>query len=200
MIYDTQALSIKYRDYKNIPQKVVLETKKKHLVRIKRGLYSDNLRIDKPVIANVCYGPSYISFEYALSYYGLIPEYVSAVTSSCFQNKNNKRYSISGMTFEYQRIPDKAFSSGITFLQNEEGIHYKIACKEKALCDQLYSMYPVRSITLLKQLLFEDLRIDEEEFMKLDFDYIMSIIPLYHSSTLYTLSKYLKEVKDDKND
>lgn len=83
MIYDLSALKNKYHDLSNINQKISLETKKGNLVRIRRGLYSDNIKVDSPVIANVCYGPSYISFEYALSQYGLIPEYVSVFTSSC---------------------------------------------------------------------------------------------------------------------
>lgn len=193
MIYDIEALKLKYRDYKNINQKIALEAKKGNLVRIKRGLYTDNLKIDKPIIANICYGPSYLSFEYALSYYGLIPEYVPFMTSACFGNKNSKKYSVQGVGFSYDRIPDAAFPSGITFMKNEEGIHYKIATKEKALCDQLYSKYPVRSIRDLEVMLFDDLRIDEEEFEKLDFDYIQSIIPLYRSNTLKTLGKYLEK-------
>lgn len=200
MIYDIEALKIKYRGYRNINQKISLEAKKGKLLRIKRGLYTDNLAIDKPVIANLCYGPSYLSFEYALSHYGLIPEYVPLLTSASFGNRNAKRYSINGVGFSYERIPDKAFPAGITFLTNEEGIHYKIATKEKALCDTLYERYPVRSIKDLETMLFLDLRIDEEEFDQLDFAYLESLIPLYHSNTLITLQKYLKRRKHEKDD
>lgn len=197
MIYDLQSLKIRFSEYSNILQKISIETKKSNLVRIKKGLYTDNLKIDSPVIANVCYGPSYISFEFALSYYGIIPEYVSTYTSACFNKKNNKIYAIPNATFEYRSIPDKVFPYGITFLLNEEGIRYKIACKEKALCDILYSKYPIRTIKDLKALLYDDLRVDVTEFMKLDFEFIRSIAPLYHSNSLYTLTKYLSEVKND---
>lgn len=199
MIYDINALKIKYRDYSNINQKISLEVKKGNLVRIKRGLFSDNLKIDKPIIANICYGPSYISFEYALSYYGLIPEYVPMMTCACFRNKNTKRYSVSGVGFEYRRIPDDAFPAGICFFDNEEGINYKMASKEKALCDELYSKYPVRTIKELEIMLFDDLRINEEEFEKLDFKYIESIIPLYPSNTLKTFGKYIKRIRKQGN-
>lgn len=195
MIYDIATLRVKYRDYRNIPQKIALESKKGNLIRIKRGLYTDNPKIDKPVIGNVCYGPSYISFEYALSYYGLIPEYVSMLTCACFGKKNRKTYSFAGIALEYRRIPDEVFPFGIHLFSNEEGIHYKMASREKALCDELYSKYPVRSIGDLKTMLFEDLRIDEEEFMKLDFPYIATIAPLYHSNTLNTLVKFIKGIQ-----
>ncbi len=199
MIYDIQTLKVKYKYYSNLNQKISLDAKKNKLIRIKRGLYTDNLEIDAPIIANICYSPSYISFEYALSYYGLIPEYVSVYTSACFKKKNNKKFILEKVIFEYRSIPDEAFPYDVEFRTNELGIKYKIASKEKALCDTLYSKYPVRSIKDLKVLLFEDLRIDEEQFYKLDFDVINSLVNKYHSNTLLTLGKYLCEVKKNGN-
>lgn len=199
MIYSVESLNDLFKTYSNINQKISLEVKKGNLVRVKRGLYSDNLIIDAPVIANVCYAPSYISFEYALSYYGLIPEYVTLYTSAVFNKKNNKTYRLEDISFEYRSIPNDVFNEGITFLKNESGMRYKIATKEKALCDTLYSKYPVRTIKDLKILLFDDLRIDEDLFMKLDFDFIIKISSLYHSNTLLTLRKYIKELKHVSN-
>lgn len=199
MIYDSNTLKNKYSNYSNINQKISIESKNGNLVRIRRGLYSDNLKVDAPVIANVCYGPSYISFEYALYRYGLIPEFVSVYTSACYNKKNNNTYIAQNAIFEYRSIPNKAFPYGIMYEKNESGISYKIASKEKALCDILYSKYPVRSIKDLKILLFEDLRIDENEFYKLDFDFIIDIAPLYHSNSIKTLVKYLREVKKNEN-
>lgn len=194
MIYDSQALRSRFKAYSNINQKISLETKKGNLIRIKNGLYSDDLATDAPVISNVCYFPSYISFEYALSYYGLIPEHVSVITSACFGKKNNKVYKAGGLVFEYRSIPDEAFPYGVGFFQSQAGVRYKMASKEKCLCDTLYSKYPVRSIKDLKVLLFEDLRIDKEEFMKLDFGFIKEVAPHYHSNTLSTLIRYLEKI------
>ena len=199
MIYDFQSLKIRYKKYSNISQKISTETKKGNLIKIKRGLYTDNLLLDCYIISNVCYEPSYISFEYALSFYGLIPEHVSIYTSACFGKKNNKTYKVNDITFEYRSIPDEAFPYGIVFNKNEEGIRYKIASKEKCLCDALYSKYPVRTIKDLKVLLFDDLRIDEYEFMKLDFNFISEIAPLYHSNNLLTLRKYLEGLQYESN-
>ena len=146
MIYDFQSLRIKYKEYSNIYQKINNECKKGILVKIKRGLYTDDLYNDKEVIANICYNPSYISFEYALSYYGVIPEFVSTFTSATFGKKNNKIYHMKDSTFDYRSVPDEVFPMGILIMKNSKGISYKIASKEKALCDLLYSKYPVRSI------------------------------------------------------
>ena len=196
MIYDFQSLSIKYKQYSNIYQKINNECKKGILVKIKRGLYTDDLYNDKEVIANICYNPSYISFEYALSYYGVIPEFVSTFTSATFGKKNNKIYHMKDFTFDYRSVPDEVFPMGILILKNSKDISYKIASKEKALCDLLYSKYPVRSIKDLKTLLFEDMRIDENEFLKMNVEFIKEIAPLYHSNSLNVLKKYLNKETD----
>ncbi len=195
MIYDFASLKIKYKEYLNINQKISKEAKNGNLTRIKKGLYSDDLLSDCQIISNTCYSPSYLSFEYALSYYGLIPEHVSVFTSACFGKKNNKTYKVNNCIFDYKSIPDDVFQYGIKFIKNIDGIRYKIASKEKCLCDTLYLKYPVRSIKDLKILLFEDLRIDENEFMKLDFEFIQEIAPLYHSNTLLTLYKFVGGIK-----
>ena len=196
MIYDFQNLRIKYKEYSNIYQKINNECKKGILVKIKRGLYTDDLYNDKEVIANICYNPSYISFEYALSYYGVIPEFVSTFTSATFGKKNNKIYHMKDCTFDYKNVPDEVFPMGILIMKNSKDISYKIASKEKALCDLLYSKYPVRSIKDLKTLLFEDMRIDENEFLKMNFEFIKEIAPLYHSNSLNVLKKYLNKGAD----
>ena len=196
MIYDFQSLSIKYKQYSNIYQKINNECKKGILVKIKRGLYTDDLYNDKEVIANICYNPSYISFEYALSYYGVIPEFVSTFTSATFGKKNNKIYHMKDCTFDYKNVPDEVFPMGILIMKNSKDISYKIASKEKALCDLLYSKYPVRSIKDLKILLFEDMRIDENELLKMNVEFIKEIAPLYHSNSLNVLKKYLNKETD----
>ena len=196
MIYDFQNLRIKYKEYSNIYQKINNECKKGILVKIKRGLYSDDLYNDKEVIANICYNPSYISFEYALSYYGVIPEVVSTFTSATFGKKNNKIYHMKDSTFDYKSVPDEVFPMGILIMKNSKDISYKIASKEKALCDLLYSKYPVRSIKDLKILLFEDMRIDENELLKMNVEFIKEIAPLYHSNSLNVLIKYLNKETD----
>ena len=196
MIYDFQSLSIKYKEYSNIYQKINNECKKGILVKIKRGLYTDDLYNDKEVIANICYNPSYISFEYALSYYGVIPEIVSTFTSATFGKKNNKIYHMKDSTFDYRSVPDEVFHMGVLIMKNSKDISYKIASKEKALCDLLYSKYPVRSIKDLKTLLFDDMRIDENEILKMNVEFIKEIAPLYHSNSLNVLKKYLNKETD----
>jgi predicted transcriptional regulator of viral defense system len=193
MIYDIISLKNKYGSYSNIYQKIGLVVKSGVLVKIKRGLYSDDIENDYQVIANLIYSPSYLSFEYALSFYGLIPERVDVLTSVCFGKKNNKFYRTSNKVFEYRSVPNDAYPYGVTSLVSGSGISYRIASKEKALCDTLYSKYPVRSIGDMQILLFDDLRVDEEEFLKLDFSLLKELARKYQSNTLNMLVKFLNK-------
>ncbi len=54
MIFDMQLLKTKYKEYSNINQKISLEVRNNNLIRVKRGLYSNNIKIDAPIIANIC--------------------------------------------------------------------------------------------------------------------------------------------------
>ena len=62
------------------------------IIRVKKGIYNLSPEyggeIHYPLLANLIYGPSYVSLEYALSYWGLIPERVEIITS--ITNKRNK--------------------------------------------------------------------------------------------------------------
>ena len=57
-----------------------------NVVRIKKGLYCFGAVLRKrplslEYVANLIYGPSYVSLEYALAYHDMIPERVDIVTS-----------------------------------------------------------------------------------------------------------------------
>ena len=56
----------------------------------------------------------------------------------------------------------------------------------------LYTITPMYSLKEFKQLLFEDLRIDDEELNNMDKEFIYMIAPLYHVRNLDWLVKYLK--------
>ena len=89
-------------------------------------------------------------------------------------------------------IPKKVFPYGVkNVIWND--VSYCIAIPEKALCDLLYKEYQASTYDEFKYLLFEDLRVDEYEFMKLDFDFICEIAPMYKRRNLDFLKKYINE-------
>ncbi len=105
------------------------------LTRFKRGYYA--LKIDPPSeeeIANALYKPSYISFEYALAYYNIIPEMTYQITSAT--TKPTRLFTVNHSAFSYYTIKQEAYT-GYVLAQREESRFY-IAEPEKALVDYLY--------------------------------------------------------------
>ncbi len=77
-------------DYTNPRACISRLVKKGDLTRLKNGFFIINEKIENATIpfeqiANLLYGPSYISFEWALSHYGMIPEGVYVVTSAALE-------------------------------------------------------------------------------------------------------------------
>lgn len=110
--------------------------KKKHIIKFKRGLYSlanpdDKFYFSKLNLANALYSPSFVSFESALSFYGLIPEGVYEVTSACFLPKKKRFESVMG-AFSFSYSPVRPFFLGVE-KNNEQG--FLIANPLRALFD-----------------------------------------------------------------
>lgn len=108
--------------------------------KLKRGLFllnpSDHKRFpSKEFVAGQMLSPSYISMEYALFYYGVIPEFVTDVT--CITTKKTQRYHNQLGGFIYQHVTPRAFT-GFRLVKDEHGSNYFLAEVEKALVDFFY--------------------------------------------------------------
>ena len=90
MIITSKELMEKYRNYKNPKAKIKREIDDGKYFKLIRGVYEDNLNVEGYLLANIIESPSYLSFEYALSKYGLIPERVLHYTSATTLKKHNK--------------------------------------------------------------------------------------------------------------
>lgn len=104
-------------------------------LKVRNGLYA--LRIDLPsegLIANRLYAPSYISFEYAMAHYGLIPESVYAITSAT--TRITREFIVNNKSFEYAHIKKEAYR-GYT-AEKVDGATIFIAEPEKAFVDYFY--------------------------------------------------------------
>ncbi|MCQ2799894.1 MAG: hypothetical protein MJ228_03945 [Bacilli bacterium] len=193
MIFTTDMLLEKYKDYANPLVKIKREADAGELFRIIRGYYEDNVDVEPFVLAAVILSPSYISFETALAYYGLIPERACVIASASYKVRKNKRHENMFGHYEYSDIPPRAFPKEVDLVELDEYYGFRIASKEKALCDSLYKWPVVRSVKQLKILLFEDKRIDEEEFDCLNFETILELCPLYKKNNLNLLAKMIRK-------
>lgn len=111
-------------------------TKKNTFKRIKRGVYFMSSNPPSPFeIANYICHPSYISFETALSFHGIIPETVYTVTSAT--TKRNRDFNILGQSVSYNKIKKTLFFGYVPVKMRDSRI-VLIADKEKAFLDYVY--------------------------------------------------------------
>ena len=176
----------------NINEKISKMVKKGELIRLKRGVYAwgelyRDGPVDKIAAANRLLSPSYVSFEYALSYHGLIPERVYEVTSAT--TKPKKEFDTPLGSFSYRTVPVRVFSLGLQWLYDEREGGRLIATAEKALCDTLRSKRGLSGISQkrLLEYLTDDLRIEEASLFNLDAESIRAIAVAYRSTVLREL-------------
>lgn len=195
MIVNYEMLRQSLRDYKACDNKIKRMSDKKEIIKLTKNLYETQINTPGYLVANSIYSPSYLSFDYALSYYGLIPESVYVYTCATYNKKKKKKYTNPLGTFVYRDVPSQVYPYGINIIKEGE-YTYLIASPEKALCDKLYTLSPVRNKKELYNLLFDDLRIDREVFNKLNFADVCILCDLYKC----TNHKILKKVIGDLNE
>ena len=184
----------------NVNAKISYMVKKGELLRLKKGVYAFSKEyqthpIDMISVANILYAPSYVSFEYALSYYGLIPERVYEVTSATMRMK--KEFSTPVGRFTYKVVPLQAYALGVDWIYDKTHGGKLIATAEKALCDKIKSDRGIGRLSQakLEMYLEHDLRIDMDLLFSLDVDLIEAMATAYTSSNLHNLVKLINKRK-----
>jgi hypothetical protein len=164
------------------PENKIAELEQKGLIiRVKRNLYVvspkvHNQEISTELVANHLYGPSYISLESALAYYGLIPERVFTMRSVC--TKLHKQYNTPLGHFEYVKVPAQYYPIGVSQEIINNSYAFLIASPEKALCDKIVTTPNLRiqSVKAMQAYLEEDLRIDFSAVQDFDLEIIRQCI------------------------
>lgn len=101
------------------------------LIKIERNKYGfKKYSCSEFVLANFIYEPSYVSFESALNFYGILSQFPYEITSATLGQTRSKKFN--GKEYGYYHLKKSLFW-GYVKVDN-----YLIADKEKALADQLY--------------------------------------------------------------
>ena len=190
--------SILEKSYNNVNEKISNLIRNGDLIRLKKGFYSfskpyQSKPIDLISVANSLYTPSYVSFDYALSFYGMIPERVNEITSAT--SKNEKLFDTQIGRFSYKKVNHEAYSLGVDWIYDDiEGGRF-IATAEKALCDKIKYDRGIGTLTQssMKEYLKYDLRIDITK--PLNYELIEIIAKAYKSRNLKTLAILVKKGK-----
>ncbi|MCP1111036.1 type IV toxin-antitoxin system AbiEi family antitoxin domain-containing protein [Ohessyouella blattaphilus] len=193
MIKTTAMILDELKDFSSPADKLARLVKRKEYIPIVRGLYETERTTPGYLLAESIYGPSYLSFEFALSYHGLIPEAVYTYTSATFKKRKRKTYSTPFGTYTYRDIPESVYPYGVQIVK-ENNYSYKIASPEKALCDQLYKTSPLSNYKDMQAHLFENLRIDKQDLETLNQEDIRDLSKKYGSTNVKRLYELIKRL------
>jgi predicted transcriptional regulator of viral defense system len=146
-IIDSSSFAMLGEKLVDIRRQVSGWVKKGRLIQLKKGIYifSDTYRKMTPsprFIANYLVVPSYLSLEYALGYYDLIPERVTVYTS--LTTKKTRTFTNAMGKFEYRSVKESLFF-GFTknSLNNQD---FFIALPEKAILDFFYFREDIQGV------------------------------------------------------
>ena len=181
------------KDFKQPQMKLQQLVRRGELFKVVRGIYETDSNASGEVLASSIYGPSYLSFEYALFRHGIIPEQVQVFTSATFGKNKTKKYNTTFGTFTYQDIPASTFAYGV-YLEDAasekiDARPFALASPEKALCDKLYSSSPLTSVKQMQIFLFENLRVERSDLKNFDWGFIRQVSPLYRKRCFQYLEK-----------
>jgi len=148
-------------DYELAKKTIFRYVKKKIFIKAKKGLYflANNLPFDFE-IANKLYQPSYISFETALSFYGIIPETIFEITSAT--PKISRQFIANSLKFSYKKIkkecflgykPEKIKNAIILVAEPEKALAdflYFVALKKRSLSYERINLKKIKKQKLIK--------------------------------------------------
>lgn len=115
-VFDYQVLLDVLREYRKPRDRIRRLVAAGEIIRVKKGLYVfasafQRQPIVREQLANLIYGPSYVSLDSALSYHGLIPERAEAVTSGT--TGRSRVFDTPFGAFTYQSLPPVRYAFGV---------------------------------------------------------------------------------------
>ena len=155
------------KEYKRPNDKINSLVEEGVLTPVKKGLYVSGpelglrRRPEPYLLANHLSGPSYVSIDSALSYYGLIPERVYEISSVTV--KASREFLTPIGRFSYTHLPMPYYIFGIRQVQVSGNQTALMASPEKALFDKVVTTknLKIRSKNDAMHYLLDDLRMNE---------------------------------------
>lgn len=185
-------------DYAFPRDKITKLLRRGDIIRVKKGFYvfgraHARRPYSREVLANMLYGPSYVSLDYALQYHGLIPEGVEAVTS--MTTGRARRFLTPLGLFIYRPATAAGYPLGVRLVEIQGG-SFLIAGPEKALADRVRTDRGsgVDTIGAMERHLLNDLRIDPAGLAGLDTERLGRIAAAYGSRKLRLLATVVRSL------
>jgi predicted transcriptional regulator of viral defense system len=199
-VFDYQVLLDALAGYRKPRDRITRLLASGAIVRLKKGLYcfGEAFRkepLSREYLANLIYGPSYVSLEYALSHHGLIPERVETVTS--VTTRRSRDFDTPFGTFSYRMLKGSRYVVG-AILETAAKTPFLVASPEKALADKVWTDKRFSGLRLsdYDAYLYDDLRIDREALIRFDYSRLQVIATAYDSAKINNLIRYLKRMEE----
>ncbi len=200
--FDYQILLDCLKQYERPRDKITSLLRENAIIRVKKGIYIFGPKyarrpFSREVLANMIYGPSCVSLDFALHHHGLIPERVEAVTSVTIGR--GRRFVTPVGLFIYRQIPPAAFPVGIDRVPLEGGRSFLVALPEKALADKIHDDRGtgIRNQRDLRRYLTENLRIDAMSLKKLRTGILSNLAERYRSRRLRLLTRIVARLQEE---
>lgn len=159
------------------------------VVQLRNGLYETDPETPPYLIARHLCEPSYISFDYALSWHGITRVKTRTVTCATHGHRTEFVETPLGL-FTYTNMPEESYDCGIE-RHRQDGEEFLMANAEKAVCDKLYLARSTTSFSELEDIMFRELCFDDEMTMRLDTGLVADYADRFCSTTVDTFSDYL---------
>jgi predicted transcriptional regulator of viral defense system len=157
-VFSAQEVKAIFHKEENILEQIAFWIKRGYLTRVEKGLYVLTNRkdeIDPMVLASKIYRPSYLSTEFALNYYGIIPDIPGTYTS--VTSRKTISYNNEFGNYFYQKIKKDFFTGYVG--KEINGISFNLATPEKAILDYIYLN---KNKIVASDDYWRELRIDED--------------------------------------
>lgn len=184
-IFSTQDL--KNMGYKVVNSRLSYLNKKNQITKLRNGLYILTAKKEFVIPENIAfrlYEPSYISLEWALQAYGLIPEIVYNVTS--VTAKTTRKFTNSFGLFIYKNIRADLFWGYKK--EEKNGQSYLIAEPEKALLDYIY----LNRSRIGDDEAIRELRLNQDILKSLDWNKINEYLRIFANKKLTGIINKIK--------
>ena len=195
-VFDYQALLDCLQEYRKPRDRIQRLVAGGDIVRIRKGLYAfaapfRRQPVVREYLANLLYGPSYVSLDSALSYHGLIPERVEAVTS--VTTGRSRSFDTPFGVFSYRMLTPGRYAVG-ALLVADGASAFLLASPEKALVDKVWTdaRFAGKRVGDYGPYLLEDLRIAPEALRALDAERLEVICQAYDSPKIGNLQRFLR--------
>ncbi len=186
-----------FKNYARPRDQITKLIRSKAIIRVKKGIYVHGTEFRKPysleILGNIIYGPSYVSGLSALSYYGLIPERLS-VLSSHTPNRN-KVFDTPVGRFTYDFLRMKLYQVSVDRAELDAERTFLIATREKALVETLTQVEGIASTGDLRDW-FDSMRVDVDVLPKLRVGELRMLGQVFQDHRIELLIEQVRKAKN----